>query len=109
MNYIGSLSKEEAAKTIVWLALFSIAVNAFENEVLSGESETLSPVGKVNIPASGFATNPPDKGCDGTEEVTQDSVRQVLQLIFLHRANLCLSPYVQTMSVRVNRQDYAQW
>jgi hypothetical protein len=80
VNYIASLSQAEAAKTIVWLALFSIAVDVMENEVLTGESEALSPVGKVNIPASGFATNPPDEGCDGTEEVTQNSVSPVVLL-----------------------------
>lgn len=92
MNYIAPLSKAEAAKTIVWLALFSIAFDVMENEVLTGQSEALSSVGKVNIPASGFATNPPDEGCDGTEEVTQDSVSPVVLLNFFHRANFVPAP-----------------
>ena len=88
MNYIASLGKAEAAKTIVWLALFSIAVDVMENEVLTGQSEALSPVGKVNIPASGFATKPLDDECDGTEEVTESSVSPVVLRNFVLRANL---------------------
>jgi hypothetical protein len=92
VNYITSLGKAEAAKTIVWLALFSIAVDVMENEVLTGQSEALSSIGKVNIPASGFATNPPDEGCDGTEEVTENSVSPVLLLNSVHRANFVPAP-----------------
>ncbi|KAE9364360.1 hypothetical protein N431DRAFT_105536 [Stipitochalara longipes BDJ] len=74
VNYLASISKEEAAKTLVWLALCSIALDVVENAVLDGNSQALSPVGKVNIPAAGFATQPPDEQCDGSEEVTEDSL-----------------------------------
>ncbi len=80
VNYIASLSKEEAAKTIIWLALFSVALDVLEDQVLSGSSQALSAVGKVNIPASGFATTPPQEGCTGNEPVTSNSVRKLPSL-----------------------------
>ncbi|KAH9205881.1 hypothetical protein DL95DRAFT_470172 [Leptodontidium sp. 2 PMI_412] len=73
VKYISLISKEEAAKSIVWLAIFSVAVTIRENIVLSGQDQSLS-VAKINIPATGFATKPKDEGCDGSEPVTIDSL-----------------------------------
>ncbi|KAH7390395.1 hypothetical protein BKA64DRAFT_757734 [Cadophora sp. MPI-SDFR-AT-0126] len=74
VNYVASLSKAEAAKTIVWMALVSIAIETTYNEVNNWQKEVLVSVGKVNIPASGFATKPPkDEGCKGDEPITKES------------------------------------
>ena len=74
LSYLPTLGKAEAAKTLVWLAYASIAINVLENAVTDGTSQALSAVGKVNIPAAGFATKPDDEKCDGTEEVNENSV-----------------------------------
>lgn len=81
VKYISLISKEEAAKSIVWLAIFSVAVTIRENIVLSGQDQSLS-VAKINIPATGFATKPKDEGCDGSEPVTINSVSLVTPLFF---------------------------
>ena len=109
-SYIAFLSKEEAAKTIIWLALYAVAINVLENQVLSGSSQALSPVGKVNIPGSGFATNPPPEGCTGNEPVTSNSVnRFLLPPILLFSSSLYNSSCVESMFARGKLRDSALW
>ena len=43
-------------------------------ERLSGESGALSPVGKLNFPASGVGAPAPEKKCTGFEPLTIESV-----------------------------------
>lgn len=85
-NYIALLGAAEAKKTIIWLAAFSITINALENQAISGHSSALSAIGKINIPSTGFATKPEDKKCTGAEPVNEDSVGSILEVY-----KLCVS------------------
>ena len=107
VNYIGSLSKAEAAKTIVWMALISIAIETIYNEINSGQKEVLVSVGKVSIPASGFATKPPDQGCKGDEELTKDSVSPIVISHFLE-ADFVAAHMPKLRLSWGKRQDFAQ-
>lgn len=55
------------------MSLAVLAITAGEDTYLNAEP-VAGPVGKVNIPAAGFATIPPSKGCTGTEERNNASV-----------------------------------
>ena len=70
------LTTEEEAKLVVWLSMFNIVVNVLLGQDLSGQSTKtiVLPVGKLNVPSSGFATPEANKGCTGNEPLTIDSV-----------------------------------
>ncbi|CZT12957.1 uncharacterized protein RAG0_16592 [Rhynchosporium agropyri] len=73
VKFISVLGKEEAAKGIVWLAFYTILLDMGLNALIAGGDQSLPVVAKVNIPASGFASKPKDKGCEGDELVTKYS------------------------------------
>ena len=75
INYFASLaSKEIAAKTLIWLAVYAIVADVVANNKLSGVSSAVDAVGKINIPKTGFATPQPDRKCTGKEPLHVDSV-----------------------------------
>lgn len=72
---VASLSTAQQQQLILWLALFAIIQAAKESQLLSGTSGALSPIGKVNIPGTGFAApDNEEKGCTGLEQLNIDSV-----------------------------------
>ncbi|RFU26541.1 hypothetical protein B7463_g9800, partial [Scytalidium lignicola] len=72
-EYLTTLSADEATKAIFSLAMFSVVLDSIENSIISGSTASLSPEAKMNMPTSGFATNPPPKGCTGNEPIASDS------------------------------------
>ena len=93
LKYVSALSREETMKSILWLAIFTVAVDELLIQVSKGQKLSLAPVAKVNIPATGFATKPnddePEKTCKGDEPVTKDSVSPATPRNLYLQANLC--------------------
>lgn len=77
---ISGLSKLELIKTIIWMAAATAATGIIYETTQLGESGGSAAVGKINIPADGFGTQPKNQDCDETATKNSESV----SVTFLH-------------------------
>lgn len=79
---LAGLTAPVRAKAILWLAIGAATINVLSDAKRLGQTLELAPIGKVNIPASGFATPISKTGCPLGAKKDIDSVGLTICLFY---------------------------